>query len=208
MLVGIDVDGVVAGFSAYAIKRLGLDPTKNVKWSFEDTYGPEIEAQVAQLINSASTWGMLLPLAYGKEMVAQFKEIDLPYVWCTTIPPKYRKARRDWLSWRLKSKAPLWITANKPGLLKARKVTHFIDDKPANAMAIAAKGIKSYLLCSPYCEGDGPTPGVAHVQDLRAFTALIIDEWSRDLTAVEATIGCPDCDWVACEKHRLEAVAL
>jgi len=54
--VGLDVDGVVAGFGTYVCQELGLDPDKLTTWDYASSYSREVAKQVYRLIDEPATW--------------------------------------------------------------------------------------------------------------------------------------------------------
>lgn len=182
--VGLDVDGVVANFSGYFISKLSLDPALNTTWDIGPSYGTEVEEQVYRLMDDPATWVSLEPLPGAVEAVSLLVQAGVIPVFITSMPKRFTKLREWWLERHFGpqlGRNPVYLEVVDNSTEKVRvaaeyELTHFVEDKPATANAMAEAGLTSILVPTTYADGDGAThPGV-HSMTLLDFAVDVATE--------------------------------
>jgi hypothetical protein len=160
--VGLDVDGVVADIYPSILRAAGVDPSELRTYRVGDSYGPEVaervhaefqrpEHYVAATTTPDATWSMMA-----------LNDAGIRPVFITASPARFLALRIWWLQQKFGADsfaacvyAP---TSKKADRALAMGITHFVEDRPDTAAAMARAGIESILVPTPY-SGE-PAPGV------------------------------------------------
>lgn len=177
-MIGFDVDGVLAGFGAYAIERLGLDPALNTRWDFKETYGEAADKGVGELVRLPQTWVSLPVLPGAREAIRSVVAAGQYPVFITAIPQAFALLRQWWIETHLGVETTDYALMVSRGADKAQTclaygVTHFIEDRPDTAEAIAQAGVQSFLVPSLYMGTPSPAVRVATVEE---YARIAVEE--------------------------------
>lgn len=163
-MIGLDIDGVLADFAGYVQARLRLTGQQTA-WDF----APELEEAVDAICADPATWVSLDPLPTARQDLAIIGRTARP-VFITAIHPRFAQLRQWWLEDRfgaiLRHGFRLYVapSSQKAALAVELGLTHFIEDKTETANEMAAAGLASYLVPTPYmgAPGAGVTVGTLH----------------------------------------------
>lgn len=179
---GFDIDGVLAGFGNYAIRKLGLDPTLNTRWDFKHTYGEAVNLAVIQLIKTPTTWVEVEPLTGAREALDGLRSASVPFDFVSDFPQEFFFLRVWWLQHVLGAQYSepfrLYRARGVEKVEFCRKLgtTHFLEDKLENAQLLAAAGFKSYIVPSTYMwEDGGAIEGIPIATPVEYAAAVIHD---------------------------------
>lgn len=174
MVVGIDLDGVVADFnSAYInlVKRItgeDLFPAGYVKddiltWSYPETFG-YTKAQISGvwdwIAQDDEFWFNLKPLEGAEEFLTwlhyeeMFKPLDVYFI-TSRVGHCVKSQSEEWLvqhGWGGSFSPTVLISSEKGECCHALKIDHYLDDKNENLADVLTKAPKTvpYLLNRPW----------------------------------------------------------
>lgn len=154
MKIGIDIDGVLAGFWPAIVKRFDR-PQYLKNWDDPVSKVDEIWEEIE---NEYEFWANLPVLNTSKQLTF---DIDC---YITSIPFGMYEARLEWLRRHNFPDVPCFIAPNhnKIQIAVERGLDLFIDDKPSTVKAMNDAGITCLQFKPPYFTDDMP----------HAFTSL------------------------------------
>lgn len=121
MLIGVDVDGVIADFYRSICERYGV--CHNTKINAYDT--PLITDNFNEIIDDVEFWD-------GLYVLTEAKEIDFEFdYYVTSLPPNMKESRVKWLSKHGFPNKPVIVTEDKLSKCKELGIEILIDDKPS-----------------------------------------------------------------------------
>lgn len=171
--VGLDIDGVVADFPRYVAESLGLDREQWTDWDLAKCYSQEVDDKVHYLCNMPATWVSLEPMPDAKQAIGILVQKKIVPVFITAVPDRFQLLRRWWLDThfhRALMGQGLYLYSqhgeSKPQLALELGLTHFVEDKPSTAKAMADAGLTSILVPTTY---HGTTPDGVTAQSLLDF---------------------------------------
>lgn len=188
MIIGVDIDGVLADFNAhfieYVIAVTGRDlfparPFDIPCWNYPEHYGytpAEVSKVWVSIKQSASFWSRVSPYddAFSAldTLVDRFRD-DVYFI--TARPGLLAKRQtEDWLRLVGYPKAAVLITSHKGLAARTLELDVYIDDKFENALEVAQTSTRSYLLTRPWNTAYAlERTGITRVDSLGEFlTAL------------------------------------
>lgn len=132
--IGLDIDGLIAGFYEEMHKRFPKDCPKYIKhWFDPDSNVTKHWKEIEQDYNF---WANL-PVLTPPEQIPF--EIDC---YITAIPATMYEARWEWLIKNGYPNKPLFVAYDKLAICKSRKLDWFVDDKPTTVKELNEGGIK------------------------------------------------------------------
>lgn len=151
MITGYDVDGVLADFSGYVLRKLGLDPSLQKHWDFTTDYGEAVNREVYRMMGDPVTW-VSLPVLPGAKEAVEISGRKGRVAFISSMPPEFYRLRQWWLSFHFPYQAELYICKSHEKVSMAHwlSVSRFIEDKTETANEMAASGIESWLVPTPY----------------------------------------------------------
>jgi hypothetical protein len=175
-IVQFDVDGVLADFGTgydRLCRMLGLIPPGP-----EAPWDAKWDTDVWANIRSSVDFWMNLPALVPDAIFARIQRIAEPVYFVTARPGTRTKWQtEEWLKDRGVYEPTVIVTGKKAEFAHAVGVTHAIDDKAGNAVAIQymAPRTKSYLLDEPYNRFDHSVLGskVIRVKQVGEFMAAV-----------------------------------
>jgi hypothetical protein len=171
--VGLDVDGVVADFFGHCVETLGLDAARWTDWDVTRTFGSEVDRAIGELCQDPATWVSVKPFADAGEAIATLVAKRSVPVFITALPKRFFLLRKWWLETHLGEALggfPVWLyvasSKDKAALAQELQLTHFVEDRPDTAAAMAEAGLASILVPTSYT---GTPPRGVRVQSLLDF---------------------------------------
>ncbi len=159
LILGIDVDGVVADFvDAYRYLCQHLVgkplPERPACWDFPQAAGyteAEVERVWAYIHANPEWWDTLRPLA-GPLV---WPGADVYYITARPRVPRTLSITESWVRRCVDPKARVLLAPDKGAAAKALRLTHYIDDRPENLLAVrkASKDTLVTLRRQPWNEG-------------------------------------------------------
>lgn len=179
--VGLDVDGVIANFTAYAYPFIGV-PLDHPTWDVPDNK----QADLYHIINEPNTWVSLKTLPGAVEAVSLLVQAGVIPVFITCIPKRFTELRKWWIEDRFGpqlGRNPVYLEnvaamKDKPVAARQYELTHFVEDKRTNANLMAKAGFTSILVPSSY-HADGEIHPAVRVQPLLEFAMEITNAVAR-----------------------------
>lgn len=135
MRILIDVDGVCADFTNYALKSIGFEGFTVTEWNFVDHLPPAKKKELYALLESPLWWRVqpVNGLAQGAIKLLRAHGCEIRFVtspWVSCVG--WESARRDWLKEHFESKADELITTNAKHCVVGDV---FVDDKPSHVQS-------------------------------------------------------------------------
>lgn len=192
--IGLDVDGVLANFnSAYReilIEVSGRDLIPEVFeppcWEYAPAYGytkDEDRAAWSAIRNDPFFWRKLGVLPGAQELLNDIDDVRHAVYFITTrLGTQVKHQTESWLRDYVANPAVLIAksSADKGRLAEGLDLTHFVDDKPENCIAVkeAVPGCRVFLLSYAYNLWAKNEPrydylGITRIHNLNAFAEAI-----------------------------------
>lgn len=134
MKIGLDIDGVLAGFYEEMHRRYPEDCPKYIKnWFDPDS---NVGKHWQEIEQDYDFWANL-PILTPPEQIP-FK-IDC---YITSIPKQMTGARQEWLDKHGYPKVPLFVAEDKLPICTQRRLDWFVDDKPTTVEHLNNNGVK------------------------------------------------------------------
>jgi hypothetical protein len=182
--VGLDVDGVLADFTGYVLRKLDQDPSRQTTWAFTHDYGADINKKAYAMMDDPATWVSLKVLPGAVESVSLLVQAGVIPVFITSIPARFKDLRRWWIEAHFGpqlGRNPVYLEVvkhmeDKPDAALEYGLTHFVEDRRENANMLAEAGLVSILVPSSY-QKDGPIhPAVVTDKTLLEFASEVASD--------------------------------
>lgn len=177
-VVQFDVDGVLAdfgaGYDALCLKLGFVAPGPDAPWD------AKWEREVWAEIRSSLTFWEELPLLAPAPVMRRIADLTADVYFVTARPGRQTKWQTErWLYEHEVRDATVIVSAKKAEFAQAVGVTHAIDDKAGNAVAIQymSRATSSYLLDACYNRFDQSVLGT------KVKRVLTVSEFLRDVEA-------------------------
>jgi len=170
MRIGLDVDGVIAGFTD-AWRKLGREllgkDTEGIvqsTWGFDSLgFTQEEEKEMWKYIDTTPEWWEHEPIRLPHTSLLEFadKQHELFFITNRKLAAgnSIEKQTKLWLQDRCDLFCPtVLVTKNKGELAKVLNLQYFIDDKPANCEDVYSNSHKTsvYIHDATYNQGEVP----------------------------------------------------
>lgn len=173
MIIGSDIDGVVANLCRVMVDRLNIEGHKANEDDFhtfhvEDVY-PVADDWIVKHFDDRSFWMDCIP--YKESWFALNKwwaeGDDIYFVTCRSSKIA-RKATHDWLEkWEIPYNDVVFTShMEKMHVVNDLNLDFFMEDRFDEAAAIAEAGHSSFLIDRPYNQGDTPAIRVANMAEI------------------------------------------
>lgn len=189
MIIGCDIDGVLADFNTAYIEVVkevtgrdlfpaGYSPADILTWSYPETFGyttDEITRVWDHIKVATSFWYNLAPLPGAAEFGAWINNLrpynDVYFI-TSRVGAMAQLQTMAWLINRVGVSAPtVLISSNKGLCCKALKVNAYIDDKNENCQDVVTSSLGAcYMLAQPW---NHPQPYVNRIPSLSVFQEVI-----------------------------------
>ncbi len=191
--LGIDVDGVIASFSArfvgLANKRFGTQFTEldQHDWDFKPWFTSEQVSEVwdRDIKPMKNFWMTLRPMPGTNLLQTAARKAELFFI-TSRVPTAGLTAREQtckWLREHFYITFPTVIVVDQPSqkipIVKALGLENFIDDKGSTIRQMHEAGLKSYAKLSPYNSAEPFPEGVVPVLTLNEYLELELNETVR-----------------------------
>lgn len=142
-VLGWDVDGVLGNFrDAYCVANQLLPYAD--QWDIND---PAWENNWKKVKDDPHYWYNLRPMANPSNMKGLNNKCYI-----TAVPPKMKAIREGWLKKNKFPDIPCFVEHQKVPQALLQGLTHFVDDKAENAIALADAGIIVFFMIGYYAD--------------------------------------------------------
>jgi uncharacterized protein len=187
MIIGCDIDGVLADFNASFIQRVidvtGVDlfpsrPFNIPTWNYPEHYGytpDEVSAVWRSIKADCGFWEWLPPYPSTPSAIEHLEERRYDYgddiYYVTARPGIDAKAQTErWLMNHGVRRPTVLISSRKGDVCSALNIDAYVDDRWENAVDVAKTATKSFLLVRPWNQDTKPRAfGITPVMSVGDF---------------------------------------
>lgn len=186
MIIGCDIDGVLADFNTAFIQRVidvtGRDlfpprPFDIPTWNYPEHYGytaAEVSAVWASIKLDISFWVSLPPYGDAIQALAMLDERQCAgdEIYFVTARPGLEAKRQteNWLSYYGFRRPTVLISSQKGLCAQALKLDKYLDDRWENVVDVAAGFTQAWLLARPWNRDRNPEAlGIVEAPSVAAF---------------------------------------
>lgn len=179
MILGLDIDGVLADFNLnfipLVIKTTGKDlypprPFAIPTWYYSEFYGytkEEMTGVWEKIKTSQIYWNCLKPYVGVEDFLGTVSGIPTYFI-TDRAGPNVKAQTEKWLRNVGVSNPTVLISREKGTCCRVLNVTHYLDDKIENCLDVQEKSptTKTFMLARPW---NAALPGIPRVPDLSTF---------------------------------------
>lgn len=183
MLIGFDIDGVLADFTrafrVLANRKHGVpvySGGRQATWLFDDMTREQVRAIWAEIDGESGFWSGLDPLITRGEIhdLSAAADAGAQFIYVTSRPAYARNETLQWLMVHGLPAGDLHVTEDKPGVLRGvAGLAGFLDDAPHNVNDLHAGGLPVYVRDWPYNRVD-VIDGIRRVYSVGEFLGAVL----------------------------------
>lgn len=190
MIIGIDIDGVIANSETDYRKTINRLFNLNLKqkdiifYKYEECAGLT-EEQMCLFFKTfyrEGGWLKIKPIRGAKKFLDKLKKEKHRIIIVTSRPREHIK--KETCQWLKKHKMPyaelIFLENHKSkhqaALIRGHKFDYFIEDYYENALDFAQKGVKVLLVDYPWNRQEKPHPNIKRIKNLQEAEAIILEK--------------------------------